>query len=91
MKKFVLLALLALASCGVAPTAADDATVTESELVTYPSGTVCPVPPVQVGYFCAPLPNRTMRCYTSWGEQVVGCKWPVSGPISYYRLCVLAC
>ncbi len=84
-----LIAPLSLTSCGTEPV--EDVTVTESPLITYPTGTMCPFT-VNVGVYCAPLPNRTMRCWQgSNGEQVVGCKWPVTGPIGYNRLCVLSC
>lgn len=91
MKTLIAATILALSlvSCGDVPPAAD-VTVTESELITYPTGTICPSS--VYGHWCAPYPNRLMRCWNgNTGEQVTGCRLPVTGPISYYRTCVVEC
>lgn len=48
-------------------------------------------------YVC-PLPSRRAICHRNpyhtpgpWAEQVIGCKFPVTGPIGYYALCSLSC
>lgn len=87
MKHIALLAFLALASCGTVPD--DSVAGTESELITYPAGTICAWP-VAWKSACAAFPNRLAVCGTTT-EQVVGCKWAITGPISYYRTCVLSC
>lgn len=88
MKRIALLALLALASCGD-PT--DPVIVTESPIiVNYPAGSVCQWP-VSAMSPCGPYPNRLGRCYTTYGDQAVGCKWSITGPVSYYVTCVVNC
>lgn len=88
MKKIAMLALLALASCGAPP--ADDVTTTESPVLYYPTGTVCPMPPAWWAGQCS-SGGRIAICITKTGEQVIGCKFPITGPVSYYLTCVASC
>lgn len=93
----VSLASLVLVSCGSAPPA-DEGPATEPpspptleySVVYYPAGSVCMFPVAAMGS-CSSTYPRLGKCWTYYGDQAVGCKWPVTGPVSYYVTCVLSC
>ena len=84
----VLLFALAMAACGEVP--ATDVTTTESAVIYYSPGTICPEPPVWWAGQCS-RGGRIAYCITSSGEQVIGCKFPIRGYVSYFLTCVNSC
>ncbi len=89
MKKLTLLVALALTSCGVAP---EDVTVTESAIIYSSGPCINTLYPPKDLWRC-PAPSRLSVCYVnSWSrEQVVGCYYAVTGPVSFNSTCALSC
>ncbi len=82
-------AMVYATGCG----AVDDAVTKTESAIIYSSGPCQNTPyPPQDKWRC-PAPSRLSICYlNSWShQQVIGCYYPVTGPVNYNSTCAAAC